>query len=100
MFTRNFGLRTIQFAVVALLLTIPLAVSGQITTATIVGTITDPGGAIVPGAQVTARNVDTGLTRTVTSGDDGTYRIDFLPVGKYSVEVASTGFKKGLLSDI
>ena len=100
MFTRNFGLRTIQFAVVTLLLTIPLAVSGQITTATIVGTVTDPGGAIVPGAQVTARNADTGLTRTVASNDEGSYRIEFLPVGKYSVEVTLTGFKKALVSDI
>src|ERR1051326_5855598 len=100
MFTRNFGLRMIQFAVLALLLTIPLAVSGQITSATIVGTVTDPGGAIVPGAQVTARNADTGLTRTVASNDEGSYRVEFLPVGKYSVEVTLTGFKKALVSDI
>src|ERR1043166_1506851 len=100
MFTKSFGLRTIQFAVLALLLAIPLAVAGQVTTATIVGTVTDPGGAIVPGAQVTARSLDTGLTRTVTSSDEGTYRIEFLPVGKYSVEVTYTGFKKALVSDI
>ena len=72
----------------------------QVTTATIVGTVTDPGGAIVPGAQVIARNADTGLTRTVTSNDEGTYRLEFLPVGKYSVEVTFTGFKKALVSDI
>src|SRR5207237_4377533 len=54
----------------------------------------------VPGAQVTARNVDTGLARTVISGDVGTYRIEFLPVGKYDVEVSYTGFKKALLSGI
>src|SRR2546423_1624705 len=100
MFIKNFGLRMIQFAVLALLLAIPLVVSGQITTATIVGTVTDPGGAIVPGAQVTARNADTGLTRTVASNDEGSYRVEFLPVGKYSVEVVLTGFKKALVSDI
>src|SRR3989440_597023 len=100
MFTKNFGLRTIQFAVLALLLATPLAVSGQVTTATIVGTVTDPGGAVVPSAQVTARNADTGLTRTVASNDEGSYRIEFLPVGKYSVEVALAGFKKALVSDI
>src|SRR5438067_11084683 len=100
MFTKNFGLRTIQFAVLALLLAIPFAVSGQVTTATIVGTVTDPGGAVVPSAQVTARNADTGLTRTVSSNDEGSYRIEFLPVGKYSVEVALAGFKKALVSDI
>lgn len=97
---KHFGMRTIQFAIIALLLAIPLAAVAQVTTATIVGTVTDPGGAIVPGAQVTARSLDTGLTRTVTSSDAGTYRIEFLPVGKYSVEVTYTGFKKALVSDI
>lgn len=78
-----------------LLLAAPLAAVAQITTATIVGTVSDPGGAAVPNASVTARNADTGLTRTVTSGDDGGYRIEFLPVGNYAVEVtASSGFKK------
>ncbi|MEK6280802.1 MAG: carboxypeptidase regulatory-like domain-containing protein [Acidobacteriota bacterium] len=96
----NFGLRKIQFAVFALLLAIPLTAIAQVTTATMVGTITDPGGAIMPGAQVTARNVDTGLTRTVTSADDGSYRIEFLPVGKYALEVTTSGFKKAYLSDI
>src|ERR1044071_1282479 len=100
MLTKNFGVRTIQFAVIALLLAIPLAASGQVTTATIVGTVTDPGGAIVPNAQVTARNTDTGLSRTVSSNDEGNYRIEFLPVGKYSVEVTLTGFKKALVSDV
>src|SRR5437764_15058117 len=100
MFTKNFGLRTIQFAVLALLLAIPLAVSGQVTTATIVGTVTDPGGAIVPGAQVTARNADTGLNRTVASNDEGSYRIEFMPVGKYSIEDAFAGFKKTVVRDI
>jgi outer membrane receptor protein involved in Fe transport len=97
---RNFGLRKIQFAVVALLLAIPLVAVAQVTTATMVGTITDPGGSIMPGAQVTARNVDTGLTRSVTSGDDGSYRLEFLPIGNYALEVTSSGFKKAYLSGI
>src|SRR5256885_7068732 len=97
---KHFGMRTIQFAIIALLLAIPLAAVAQVTTATIVGTVTDPGGAIVPGAQVMARSLDTGLSRTVTSSDAGTYRIEFLPVGKYNVEVTYTGFKKALVSDV
>jgi hypothetical protein len=82
------------FALLAALLAVPLAADAQITTATIVGTITDPGGAQVPAASISARNVDTGLRRTVVSGEDGSYRIDFLPVGSYVVEVTSSGFKK------
>jgi hypothetical protein len=97
---KNFGLRKIYLAVFAVLLAVPLSSVAQVTTATIVGTVSDPSGSAVPGAQVTARNVDTGLTRTVTSGDSGAYRIEFLPVGKYEVEVTYTGFKKALLNGI
>lgn len=83
------------FAILGGLLAIPLVAAAQITTATIVGTISDPSGAQVPSASVTARNVDTGLTRTAVSGEDGSYRLEFLPVGNYVVEVTATsGFKK------
>src|SRR5438094_3382630 len=97
---RNLGLGKIQFAVIAVLLAIPLAAIAQVTTATIVGTVTDSGGAVVAGAQVTARNVDTGLTRTAVSSADGSYRAVFLTLGKYVVEVTYTGFKTAQLSDI
>jgi outer membrane receptor protein involved in Fe transport len=97
---RNFGSRIIQLAVLAGLLAIPIVVVGQGTSATIVGTVSDAGGSAVPGAEVVARNVDTGLTRTVTSGDAGTYRLEFLPVGKYDIEVTFAGFKKALISAI
>ncbi len=74
---------------------------GQITTATLVGIVTDPSGDAVPAATVLARNLDTGLTRTVVTGTDGSYRIEFLPVGNYSVEVtASSGFKKAFRGGI
>src|SRR5215813_8466362 len=97
---KNAGARLIQLAVIALLLAVPAVVAGQVTTATIVGNVTDSGGANVTGAQVTARNVETGLTRSTLSGDEGAYRLEFLPVGKYSIEVSYTGFKKALLNDI
>src|SRR5882762_4827823 len=97
---RTVSLRKIHFAVIALLLAFPLAAVAQVTTATIVGTVTDPGGSIVSGAEVTARNVDTGLTRTVTSSDAGTYRLEFLPVGNYVLEVTTAGFKKAYLNGI
>ena len=97
---RKIGLRTIQFAVLAVLFAIPLSIVAQVTSATIVGTVTDPSGANVSGAQVTARNIETGLTRNVTSGEDGNYRLEFLPVGNYVVEVTTSGFKKAYLSGI
>src|SRR6266851_907809 len=65
----------------------------QLTTATIVGTITDSSGAVIPGASVTATNVDTHFTRKVPSGPDGTYRLEFLPIGRYELKIESSGFK-------
>jgi Carboxypeptidase regulatory-like domain/TonB dependent receptor len=91
---RTLSLRKIQFAVLALLLAFPPAAAAQVTTATIVGAISDPSGAILPGAQVIARNVDTGLTRTVVSGEDGAYRLEFLPVGNYVLEITANGLQK------
>ena len=91
----------VLFATVLVSLAFPLAADAQITTATIVGTISDPSGAQIPAATITVRNVDTGLRRTVVSGDDGSYRIEFLPVGNYAVEVTATsGFKKAFRDGI
>jgi hypothetical protein len=63
-------------------------------TGTLVGTIQDPSGAVVNGATVTATNVDTGLAHTVLTGALGEYRIEYLAVGNYSIEVSAAGFKK------
>ncbi|HUR97065.1 MAG TPA: carboxypeptidase regulatory-like domain-containing protein [Pyrinomonadaceae bacterium] len=86
--------RVIRLALIGLVV-VPVTAVAQITSATIIGTITDPNGAPVPAASITARNIDTGLTRTVTSEEDGGFRLEVLPVGNYTVEVtAATGFKK------
>ncbi len=66
----------------------------QVTTTTMMGTVTDKSGAVLAGAQVTATNTDTNLSRTVQANDLGEYRIEFLPVGNYRVEVTAEGFKK------
>ncbi len=88
-------------AAIAILVALPFVTVAQITTATVVGTISDPSGAKVPSASVTARNVDTGLKRTVVSSEDGSYRLEFLPVGNYVVEVTATsGFKKAFRGGI
>ena len=64
------------------------------TTATIVGTVTDPSGAVVPGVSITVTSKDTGLTRKATTNLSGNYVATFLPVGPYSVTAEVTGFKK------
>ncbi len=64
----------------------------QTVTAAIVGTITDPAGAAVPGATVTATSVERGTTYSAVSESDGLYRIPSVPVGNYTLTVAKTGF--------
>src|SRR5690242_6783385 len=66
---------------------------GQVTTGALLGTVQDPSGAAIRGAKITARNLQTGLTRSVLSGEDGEYAINLLPVGDYSIRVESAGFK-------
>src|SRR5262249_40709977 len=63
------------------------------TTASISGTVTDPSGAAVAGASVTATNVDTGVATTLTTNGQGFYSFQSLSLGKYTVEVQQTGFK-------
>lgn len=63
-------------------------------TADIVGTVTDSSGAVVAGARVTVRNVDTDVSRSMTTGGSGDYSVTLLPIGTYTVEVEASGFKK------
>src|SRR5690349_13447780 len=67
---------------------------GQVTTTNIAGTVTDSSGAAIPAAQVTVTNIGTGYTRNAQTGAQGEYRLEFLPVGNYTVEVSANGFKK------
>ncbi len=70
----------------------PLAF-GQGANGTITGTITDPTGSAVPGANVEARNIETGAVYTGASTNAGNYAIPNLPVGTYELTVKVSGFK-------
>ncbi|MDQ6786874.1 MAG: carboxypeptidase-like regulatory domain-containing protein [Acidobacteriota bacterium] len=72
----------------------------QASTADLRGTIVDPNGAVVPGANVTARNAATGITRTVVSNDEGVYQIFSLPPGEYEVSAEAATFKKVVISSV
>jgi len=66
---------------------------GQVgASAEISGLVSDPTGAVVPNASVTATQVSTGMVRTTTSGPDGLYVLPNLPVGSYRLEVQAAGF--------
>lgn len=77
------------FFVTLLLITTGVMAQSQSTTGNIEGRIVDPNGAIVPGVSVTAKNQDTGFTKSATSDSDGNYIFVLLPPGPYRVEVGA-----------
>ena len=68
-------------------------VYAQVATGTILGNVTDSTGGAVPGATVTATNLDTQFTRDTTTDESGQYALRLLPLGNYKVDVTLTGFK-------
>src|SRR3989442_2038979 len=69
-------------------------------TATIRGTVTDSTGAVVPGANVTAKSEETGFTRSTATNSAGVYSFPELPLGTYTVEVALSGFKTSVVKGV
>lgn len=66
---------------------------GQTSKGFVVGNVADPNGAVVPNAAVKITNKDTGATRETVSGDDGTYRLDAVDPGTYTMTVIVSGFQ-------
>src|SRR5260370_3222412 len=58
----------------------------------VTGTITDPTGAVVPGATVTITNVGTNISQTTKTGSDGSYRFPLVPPGTYTIEIKAANF--------
>jgi Carboxypeptidase regulatory-like domain len=79
-------------AVMALSLAIVGAVSAQIISGDLVGTVLDKTGAAVPGAHIEAVNVETGAKLETDSNDTGEYRLNNLPVGTYNIAASSPSF--------
>ena len=89
----NAHARLLSLLASSLLLSSAMAL-GQTVTGGITGSITDSSGAVLPGAQVIAHNIDTGVDTPVTTNQDGFYRINFLPIGHYQVFVNANGFNQ------
>jgi hypothetical protein len=64
----------------------------QTVTGGVTGDVTDPSGATIPGAKVTAHNLDTGVDTVATADRAGLYRLQFLPIGHYTLKVEAPGF--------
>jgi hypothetical protein len=78
----------------------PSPAGAQAVSGTILGSVTDPTGAVVANSKVTIINEGTGLTRTVTSDGNGEYVAPSLPTGRYTVTAEIAGFKTLALSNI
>jgi hypothetical protein len=70
-----------------------VSLSAQTFRGTILGTVTDPSGAVLPGAKVTVKNVGTGTERTADTSADGSYALPELQIGTYTVTVTLAGFQ-------
>src|SRR5215471_6938235 len=80
-------------AVVLCLISAVPSFAQSITSGDIAGTVTDPSGAVVPNAKVTATNDNTGAVHTTNSNGEGFYRFSFLQPGSYTVSASASGFQ-------
>ncbi len=69
-----------------------LSAQETISYGTISGRVTDPQGAVVPGASVTARQIETNLTREAVTDEEGRFRFPYLRVGRYEIVARLPGF--------
>src|SRR5215472_3600283 len=84
----------------AICFSIPFVTYTQSTAAFVSGTITDPSGAVVAGAKVSARNLDTGVVINSSSNDSGVYVFPPLPYGRYEFTAEHTGFRKAVTENV
>lgn len=96
-------IKKLGLQVLVLVLGLGLFVSAHAQSSTvgsISGTVRDPQGGHIPNAEVTVKDETTGLSRTVTTNDDGFYSVPSLPVGRYTVSAGPQGFKTTVSSGV
>src|SRR5215470_19351550 len=86
--------------VVLLIITSPLSLVAQVDRGSISGTVTDPSGSLVQGAQVQLLSVATSLRRETVTNSAGIYDFPALPLGVYNLTITREGFKSYELVDI
>jgi hypothetical protein len=83
-----------SFLAVAFLISASVgSVQAQVDSGSILGTVTDPSGAVVSGARVRLTNEGTGLSLASTTGSEGLFKFSPVRIGSYKIEVVATGFK-------
>ena len=91
---------SLAFITTCLLLLWCIPSMGQVLKGSISGTVEDPQGAVVAGAQVKATNTATGVVLTTTSDNAGLFRFNLIPTGEYKVEVSAQGFQTAAQGNI
>src|SRR5690349_22989750 len=81
--------RTYLWLVICVILMFSVSLFAQSYRGSIRGTVRDASGAVVPGANITAKNIATGETRVATSGPDGGFVVAEVPSGQYEVSASS-----------
>jgi hypothetical protein len=81
-------------------LAVPAAVHAQIDTATIVGTVRDQSGGVLPGVTITATQEGTGTMASTVTGASGQYVFPSLKVGRYTITAELAGFKRAVQRDV
>src|SRR5882724_3237389 len=71
----------------------PTSLHAQTVSGTILGTIQDQQGAVIPNAEISARNLETGQVRKTNADGSGNYRVASVPAGSYEVSATAAGFK-------
>jgi hypothetical protein len=66
----------------------------------VTGTVSDPTGAVIPDAEVTATDEDKAVSRTVSTDSAGKYLVSQLPPGTYRIEVKMTGFRTAIIEEV
>jgi len=89
--------RAVIVAVVSLSV---ISLHAQVDTGSILGTVTDPSGAVITGAKVTLTNLGTNSQLSTTTGADGTYKFSPVRIGSYKIDVTSQGFQSESQRDI
>jgi hypothetical protein len=87
-------------AIACLILSCGIASLGQVTNATVVGTTKDSDDAVLPGTQVTVKNLATGIELKAGSASDGAFAIPNVPAGHYSITYTHDGFRSSVIPDV
>jgi len=93
-------LRSLRYLPVLFLLLAVIPSVSFAQNATIVGTVTDPSGAVMPNVSVTVTNVETGRVRTIPTNDAGQYVVPDIQIGHYNVKAEASGFKVAEQKDV